>query len=93
MPRVCKMTGARTKSGNSLTRRGKAKYLGGIGIKTTSINKRTFKPNIQRVSAVIDGVEERILITARAIRTGLLVKPVRRAYTYTRAAKAAAAKG
>ena len=55
MPRVCYFTGSKTTSGNVLKRRGKAKYLGGVGIKTTSVKKRTFKPNLQNVTAVIDG--------------------------------------
>ncbi|MBX3355909.1 MAG: 50S ribosomal protein L28 [Phycisphaeraceae bacterium] len=82
MPRVCHFTGARTSSGNKLQRRGKAKYLGGVGIKTTSVKKRKFKPNLQTVSAVIDGAPKRIKVSTRAIRQGLVVKPVRRRYVY-----------
>ena len=55
MSRVCYFTGRRTRTGNSIARRGKAKYLGGVGIKTTGVTKRKFKPNIQKVRAVIDG--------------------------------------
>ncbi len=90
MPRVCHFTGARTKSGNHMTIRGKAKHLGGVGLKTTSVTKRTFKPNLQSVTAVIDGTPTRILASTRAIRSGLVTKPVRRKYAYTRklAAKA-----
>jgi large subunit ribosomal protein L28 len=91
MPRVCHITGAKTRSGNKITRRGKAKYLGGVGIKTTSVTKRTFKPNLQRVDAVIDGAPKRILVTARAIKRGMIQKPTRRKYVYTRTQKAAAA--
>lgn len=82
MPRVCHFTGARTASGNKLQTRGKAKYLGGVGIKTTSVKKRTFKPNLQNVTAVIDGSPRRIKVSTRAIRQGLVVKPVRRRYVY-----------
>jgi large subunit ribosomal protein L28 len=67
-----------------MTIRGKAKYLGGVGLKTTSITKRTFKPNLQRVAAVIDGAPKRILASTRAIRDGLVTKPIRRKYAYTR---------
>ena len=90
MPRRCHFTGARTTSGNRMTRRGKAKYLGGVGIKTTSVTKRTFKPNLQRVKAVVDGRPARVLASTRAIRSGLVVKPLRRKFVYTRklAAKA-----
>ncbi len=90
MPRICFFTGARTATGHRITRRGKAKYLGGVGIKTTSITKRKFKPNLQRVKALIDGAPVRILASTRAIRTGLVVKPIRRKFAYTRKLTAAA---
>ncbi len=78
MSRVCYFTGKKTRAGRSLARRGKAKYLGGVGRKTTGITKRKFKPNIQRVRAVVDGRVCRIRVSAKAIRMGLVVKPVRR---------------
>lgn len=90
MPRVCHFTGAKTTSGNTLKRRGKAKYLGGVGIKTTSVKKRTFKPNLQTVDAMIDGAPVRVKASVRAIRQGLVVKPAKRKYTYTKAKKAGA---
>jgi large subunit ribosomal protein L28 len=89
MPRVCHFTGAKTSSGHTIKRRGKAKYLGGVGIKTTSIKKRTFKPNLQTVDAMIDGSPKRVRASVRAIRQGLVVKPMKRKYTYTRQQKEA----
>ena len=89
MPRVCHFTGAKTRSGNSLRYRGRAKYLGGVGRKITACTKRTFKPNLQTVTAVIDGTPVRVKASTRAIRQGLVVKPMRRKYTYTRQQKAA----
>lgn len=88
MPRVCHFTGAKTSSGNSLKRRGKAKYLGGVGIKTTSVKKRTFKPNLQNVTAMIDGRPTRVKASVRAIRQGAVVKPSKRKYTFTKAKRA-----
>ena len=81
MSRICYFTGKRTRSGRSIARRGKAKYLGGVGRKTTGITKRKFKPNIQRVRAVVDGRVCRIRVSAKAIRMGLVVKPPRRDWT------------
>jgi len=75
MSRVCKFTGKKTRVGNQIARKGKAKYLGGVGRKTTGITRRKFKPNVQRVRAIIDGKVCRIKISAKAIRMGLLVKP------------------
>ena len=78
MPRVCYFTGKKTTFGNQITHRGKAKYLGGVGTKITGITARTFKPNIQKVRAVIDGQIVRVKVSAKAIKAGHIVKPVRR---------------
>ena len=83
MSRVCYYTGKKTRSGNSIARRGKAKYLGGVGVKTTGITKRKFKPNIQRVRAIVDGKVCRIMVSAKAIRMGLVVKPKKRIWKPT----------
>jgi large subunit ribosomal protein L28 len=87
MPRVCHFTGARTTRGNRLRYRGRAKYLGGIGLKMTSITKRRFRPNLQDVRAIIDGAPTRIKVSTRAIKSGLVVKPLKRKYGYTRQQK------
>jgi large subunit ribosomal protein L28 len=86
MPRVCYFTGKKTTFGNQITHRGKAKYLGGVGTKVTGVTARTFKPNIQKVRAVIDGRIVRLHVSAKAIKQGLIVKPVRRKYTKPAAA-------
>ena len=80
MSRVCFFTGRRTRAGRSIARRGKAKYLGGVGRKTTGISKRKFKPNIQKVRALVDGKVVRIKVSAKAIRNGMVVKPLKRDY-------------
>ena len=80
MPRVCHFTGRKTKFGKQVTHRGKAKYLGGVGTKITGITSRKFKANIQTVRAVVDGQVRRIKVSTKAIRNGLVVKPVRRNY-------------
>ena len=89
MPRVCHFLGTRTSSGNRKRYRGRPKYLGGVGIKITSKTKRTFKPNLQNVRALIDGSPQRIKASTKAIRMGMVIKPARRKYTYTREQKAA----
>ncbi len=93
MPRVCHFSGARTTTGRKIHYRGRPKYQGGIGLKPSGIAKRKIKPNIQSVRAVIDGVPCRIKATAKAIRNGQVVKPLRRKYGYTRQTKQAAAEG
>lgn len=90
MPRVCYFTGKKTTFGNQVTHRGKAKYLGGVGTKTTGITRRTFKANIQTVRAVVNGQVVRIKVSAKALRNGLVVKPVKRNYKPAVAAAPAA---
>jgi len=80
MSRRCYFTGKKTRSGGSITRRGKAKYLGGVGRKITGRSKRKFKPNIQKVRAVVDGKICRIRVSAKAIRLGLITKPPKRTW-------------
>ena len=50
MSRVCYFTGKKTIFGNSITRRGKAKYLGGVGRKITGISRRTFQAKYSKSS-------------------------------------------
>jgi large subunit ribosomal protein L28 len=87
MPRVCPFTGKRTKAGRKYSRRGKAKYLGGVGIKTTSKTKRKFRPNIQKVRTVVNGQVVRMNVSTKAIKNGLIVKPKKRNYKPDEAAE------
>ncbi len=88
MSRHCPFTGKKTIFGRSIARRGKAKYLGGVGRKVTGITRRKFKPNIQKVRALVDGKVRRIRVSAKAIRMGLIVKPPRRNWSPSSAATA-----
>ena len=78
MAAQCSLTGKRSRMGNQIARRGKAKYLGGVGKKTTGISRRKFKPNLQKVRAIIDGKSVRIIVCTQALRMGLITKPVKR---------------
>ena len=62
--------------GNKLSQRGKPKYLGGNGRKTTGITKRKFKRNLQRIRVVENGQVVRRTIPVSMIRSGLVEKPV-----------------
>ncbi len=75
MSRVCQFCGKSTQVGRSIARRGLAKSKGGVGRKTTGISKRTFKPNIQSVRAVVDGETKRVRVCAACIRSGKITKP------------------
>ncbi|WP_432797361.1 50S ribosomal protein L28 [Poriferisphaera sp. WC338] len=90
MPRVCEFTGRKTTTGNTYTLRGKAKYLGGVGTKVTGKTKRKFKANIQTVNAVMpDGSVRKVKASTKAIKSGLVVKPLKRKYAYKPEASAA----
>jgi large subunit ribosomal protein L28 len=62
--------------GNSLAQRGKAKYLGGNGRKTTGITRRQFRKNLQRVRVIEDGVIKRRRVPVSLLRSGMIEKPV-----------------
>jgi len=81
MPRKCPFTGKKTRAGRSIARRGRAKYLGGVGLKITGGAKRKFRVNMQRVRTVINGRTVRMNVSAKAIRNGMLVKPTKRDYS------------
>ena len=87
MPRVCFFTGRKTKVGRKIRYRGKPKYQGGIGLNITANEKRKFKPNLHNVRAIVDGVPRRIKVSTKAIKQGLVVKPLKRKFGYTRQQK------
>jgi len=77
MARVCEFCGKSTRTGGSIARRGLAKKKGGVGLKTTGHTLRKFKPNIQRVRAVMKGEVRRVAVCTRCIKSGKVVKPLR----------------
>ncbi len=78
MSKTCYFTDRRVGFGNQKTYRGKAKYLGGVGKKITGISRRKVKPNLQKVKCVIDGVTVRIWVSAAAMKSGFVVRPVKK---------------
>lgn len=76
MSRVCELCGKRTHVGNKLERRGRAKYLGGVGQKITGKTRRTFKPNIQQVRINDHGAIRRIRICTGCLKAGKVQKHV-----------------
>ncbi len=90
MPYECAYTGRRTRIGRQCTYRGKAKYLGGVGIKITGRSARKFKPNLQKVRVLIDGKPQRVWASTKALKTGIVVKRLKRSQVYKHPAKAVA---
>lgn len=62
--------------GNSLCQKGKPKYLGGNGRKTTGITRRLFKMNLQKIRVVEDGEVVRRRVPASMIRSGMVDRPI-----------------
>jgi len=75
MARVCEICGKRTRSGGQVARRGLPKKKGGVGLRITGHSLRKFKPNIQRVRAVVEGEVKRVKVCTRCLRGGKVVKP------------------
>ena len=80
MARVCEVCGKGVAMGNSVSHRGKAKYLGGVGTKVTGITRRQFRPNLQRVRVTTaNGTHKTMRVCAQCIRSGAVTKRVRSA--------------
>jgi large subunit ribosomal protein L28 len=62
--------------GNQITQRGKAKYLGGNGRKTTGISRRMFRPNLQRIRVQVNGGTSTKRVCTACIRSGAVQKAV-----------------
>ena len=74
----CDVCGKKPARGNQITRRGKAKYLGGIGRKPTGVSRRTFRPNLQRIQCQVGGSVERLRVCVQCIRSGRIQRPTKR---------------
>jgi large subunit ribosomal protein L28 len=73
----CDICGKKPVIGNQYTRRGKAKYLGGVGQKPTGISKRTFRPNLQRIQVQDGGSVVRKRVCTQCIRSGRVQRPLK----------------
>lgn len=79
MARECSVCGKRAVFGNMFARRGMAKYLGGVGIKTTGVTRRQFRPNLQKIRVEEkNGTRHKAKVCTQCIRSGLVKKPIRR---------------
>ncbi len=80
MARVCEICGKKAAMGNSVSHRGKAKYLGGVGTKITGITRRQFRPNLQKVRVTTrNGTNKTMRVCTQCIRSGAVTKAVRSA--------------
>ena len=93
MSQECQVCGKKPSTGNQVTIRGKAKYLGGVGTKVTGITKRRFQPNLQSIRVTIGkGTNKRLKVCTQCIRSGAVTKAIRTAPFKLPPAEAAHAK-
>jgi large subunit ribosomal protein L28 len=75
MGKICVITGRRPVKGSIINRKGQTKKSGGIGTHVTSITKRKFRPNLQRVRIrMANGGTKRVWVSVKAIKAGLVQK-------------------
>ena len=90
MPNECYFTGKKTTYGNKIARSGAAIKKGGFGLHISGKTRRTFKPNLQKMMIVDEnGAPKRVKVSTKAIKCGLVTKPLKRKYGYTRDQKIA----
>ncbi len=77
--KACIITGRRPVKGNIINRKGQSKKSGGIGTHVTSITRRKFRPNLQRVHIELPGGgRKRVWVSVKALKAGLVKKASRR---------------
>ncbi len=74
MSRQCDFCGKATITGNIVPRKGKSKKQGGNGEHVVRRTLRTFKPNIFKVRALMDGKKEQVRVCAKCLKAGKVVK-------------------
>ena len=75
MARECYICGKKPVSGRSISRRGMAKSKGGVGQRITGTTLRRFSPNLQTVTAVVDGKNKKIRACSKCIKAGKIKRP------------------
>ncbi|MGQ9661451.1 MAG: 50S ribosomal protein L28 [Kiritimatiellia bacterium] len=74
MARACEICGKTVIRGKRIVRRGLAKKKGGIGLHTTGVTPRDFRPNLQRIRVRENGRVIRRTVCAACIKAGRVTK-------------------
>ncbi len=74
MPRSCAVCDKGPASGNKYKRRGMVRRKGGAGSKIVGKTLRTFMPNLQKVKTKILGTAKTILVCAKCMKAGKVVR-------------------
>ncbi len=72
--RACAICAKSRVIGKQVTHRGMLKKAGGVGRRTVRVNRRRFFPNLQRVTAVISGTTQRVLVCTACLRSNRVIK-------------------
>ena len=73
MSRKCEICGKGTVAGHSVPRKGLPKKKGGAGQHIGVKSKRTFKPNLLKIKALISGTPKSVKICTRCLKAGKVV--------------------
>jgi large subunit ribosomal protein L28 len=74
MAQVCDVCSRGPIKARKITRRGKPKKTGGIGLNITGIHLRRQMVNLQSIRAIVNGKPQRLLVCTRCLRSGKVVK-------------------
>ena len=74
MATSCEICGKGASVGNRIIRHGLSKKKGGIGLHTTAVTKRSFKPNLQTVRAKVNGGTKRVTVCTACLKAGKVEK-------------------
>lgn len=72
----CAICAKKPVTGNQKVERGKPKYLGGNGRKTTGITRRLFRPNLQAVRIQVGDTSLHVKVCTKCLRSGFVAKKV-----------------
>ncbi len=76
MSRKCVFTDRVARGGWTKAEKG-ARRDGGVGNKIKGRTKRMVKPNLKKLAIVLDGKVQRVWVSTKAMRQGLVVKPMK----------------
>lgn len=74
MSNICQVCGKKPIAGRTIKQRGLAKKKGGVGVKTTGVSSRMFRPNLHKTRVIINGVPKTIKICAKCLKKGSVKK-------------------
>jgi large subunit ribosomal protein L28 len=74
MATSCQICGKGASVGSRIVRHGLEKKKGGIGLHTTAVTKRTFKPNLQKLRTRVGGGVKTLTVCTSCLKAGKVQK-------------------